>query len=113
MSKIEVWENRSITMIVSMTSRIEELAGEASDPNEAGQKMRQLYFTHCKLTKRQLTVDILRKLLERGVGTHDVESIAQKVIKGEPRRNPEIQDQTRRCDKVAKSHPTSKLEGEG
>ena len=90
MSKTEVWENRNITMIVSMTSRIEELAGEASDPNEAGQKMRQLYFTHCKLTKRQLTVDILRKLLERGVGTHDVESIAQKVIKGEPRRNPEI-----------------------
>ena len=90
MPESEVWENRNIIMVVSMTSRIEELAGEASDPYEAGQKMRQLYFTNCKLTKRQLTVDILKKLLERGVGTHDVESIARKVIKGEPRRNPEI-----------------------
>ena len=64
-----------------MTSRIEYLAREAADPIEAGKKMRQVYFTNCKLTNRQLTVDLLKKLLERGVGTHDVESIALKVIK--------------------------------
>ena len=77
-------------MIVGMTSRINQLAGEAADPEEAGKKMRQVYFTNCKLTNRQLTVDLLRKLFERGVGTHDVESIAKKIIKGEPRRNPNI-----------------------
>ena len=77
-------------MIVSMTSKIQELAEEASDPEEAGRKMRQLYFTNCKLTNRQLTVDLLKKLLERGVGTHDVENLSLKLIKGEPRRNPEI-----------------------
>ena len=77
-------------MIVGMTSRINQLAREAADPEEAGKKMRQVYFTNCKLTNRQLTVDLLRKLFERGVGTHDVESIAKKIIKGEPRRNPNI-----------------------
>ena len=73
-----------------MTSRINQLAEEAADPQEAGKKMRQVYFTNCKLTNRQLTVDLLRKLLERGVGTHDVENVALKIIKGEPRRNPKI-----------------------
>ena len=77
-------------MIVGMTSRINQLAREAADPEEAGKKMRQVYFTNCKLTNRQLTVDLLRKLFERGVGTHDVESIAKKIIKGEPRRNPKL-----------------------
>ena len=77
-------------MIVSVTSRIDILAREAADPYEAGQKMRQVFFTQIKLTKRQLTVDLLRKLLERGVGTHEVEQLAQRVIKGESRRNPEI-----------------------
>ena len=62
-----------------MTSRIDELADEAADPFEAGKRMRQVYFTNCKLTNRQLTVDLLKKLFERGVGTHDVESIALKV----------------------------------
>ena len=52
--------------------------------------MRQVYFTQIKLTKRQLTVDLLRKLFEREVGTHEVEQLAQKVIKEESRRNPEI-----------------------
>ena len=60
-------------MIVSVTSRIDNLAREAADPHEAGWKMRQVYFTQIKLTKRQLTVDLLRKLLERGIGTHEVE----------------------------------------
>ena len=68
-------------MIVSMTFKIDRLAQEAADPFEAGKIMRQVYFTNCKLTNRQLTVDLLKKLLERGVGTHDVESIALKVIK--------------------------------
>ena len=77
-------------MIVSVTSRIDNLAREAADPHEAGWKMRQVYFTQIKLTKRQLTVDLLRKLLERGIGTHEVEQLAQRVIKGEPRRNSEI-----------------------
>ena len=90
MPKGEVWEKKIVTMIVSMTSKIQELAEEASDPEEAGRKMRQLYFTNCKLTNRQLTVDLLKKLLERGVGTHDVEKLSLKLIKGEPRRNPEI-----------------------
>ena len=73
-----------------MTSRIDELAEEAADPIEAGRKMRQVYFSHCKLTNRQLTIDLLRKLIERGVGTHEVEILAQKLIKREPRRSPEI-----------------------
>ena len=77
-------------MIVSMISRIDELAEEAADPIEVGRKMRQVYFTHCKLTNRQLTIDLLRKLIERGVGTHEVEKLAQKVIKRESRRSPEI-----------------------
>ena len=77
-------------MIVSMTSRIDELAEEAADPTEAGRKMRQVYFSHCKLTYRQLTIDLLRKLIERGMGTHEVEKLAQKVIKGESRRSPKI-----------------------
>ena len=73
-----------------MTSRIEYLAREAADPYEAGKRMRQVYFTNCKLTNRQLTVDLLKKLYERGVGTHEVESIARKLIRGVPRRNPSI-----------------------
>ena len=77
-------------MIVSMTFKIDRLAQEAADPFEAGQKMRQVYFTQVKLTNRQLTVDLLRKLFERGVGTHEVEQLAGRVIKGESRRNPEI-----------------------
>ena len=35
-------------------------------------------------------MDLLRKLFERGVGTHEVEQLAGRVIKGESRRNPEI-----------------------
>ena len=68
-------------MIVSMTSRINQLAEEAADPQEAGKKMRQVYFTNCKLTNRQLTVDLLRELLERGVGTRVVESESREVGK--------------------------------
>ena len=77
-------------MIVRMTTEIERLAREAADPVEAGQKMRQVYFTQVKLTNRQLTVDLLRKLYEREIGTHEVEQLAKKVIKGESRRNPKI-----------------------
>ena len=55
-------------MIVSMTVEIDRLAQEAADPVEAGQKMRQVYFTQVKLTNRQLTVDLLRKLYERAIG---------------------------------------------
>ena len=73
-----------------MTMEIERLAREAADPVEAGRKMRQVYFTQVKLTNRQLAVDLLRKLFERGVGTHEVEQLAGKVIKGESRRNPDI-----------------------
>ena len=50
--------------------------------------MRQCYFTLGKLTKRQLTVDCLRKLCVRRVGTHEVERLARSFIKGETRRNP-------------------------
>ena len=39
MPKEEVWEKKIATMIVSMTSKIQELAEEASDPEEAGRKM--------------------------------------------------------------------------
>ena len=77
-------------MIVSMTMEIERLGREAADPVEAGRKMRQVYFTQVKLTNRQLTVDLLRKLYEREIGTHEVEQLAKKVIKGESRRNPKI-----------------------
>ena len=70
-------ENKQRRMFVSMTSRIEYLAREAADPIEAGKRIRQVYFTNCKLTNRQLTVDLLKKLYERGVGTHEVASIAQ------------------------------------
>ena len=52
--------------------------------------MRQVYSAQIKLTNRQLTVDFLKKILERKVGTHEVEALAQKVVKGEDRRNPEI-----------------------
>ena len=69
---------------------IDELAGEAADPTEAGRKMRQCFYTLGKITKRQLTVDCLRKLIVRKVGTHEVEGLAKKVIKGEERRNPKI-----------------------
>ena len=69
---------------------IDELAGEAADPTEAGRKMRRCFYTLEKITKRQLTVDCLRKLVMRKVGTHEVEGLAKKVIKGEERRNPKI-----------------------
>ena len=72
-----------------MTTTIDNLAMEAADPLVAGEKMRQLYLTHCKLTNRQLTVDLLMKLMEFKVGTHEVEKIALSLIKGEVRRNPE------------------------
>ena len=73
-----------------MTFWIEELAQEAADPIVAGMKMRQVFYTLNKLTNRQLTVDLLRKLYERKVGTHEVESVAKKLVKGETRRNPEL-----------------------
>ena len=69
---------------------IDRLAREAADPVEAGQKMRQVYFTQVKLTNRQLTVDLLRKFYDREIGTHEVAQLAKKVIKGESRRNPKI-----------------------
>ena len=71
-----------------MTFWIEELAGDAADPTEAGRKMRRSFFTLVKLTNRQLTVDLLRKLCERNVGTKEVEVMASRVIRGQKgRRN--------------------------
>ena len=70
--------------------KINQLATKAADPIVAGEKMRQVYSAQIKLTNRQLTVDFLKKILERKVGTHEVEALAQKVVKGEDRRNPEI-----------------------
>ena len=70
---------------------MEDLAVNAAEPTEAGEKMRHNYYALIKLTNRQLTVDILRKLCERKVGVREVESMARKVIKGEEhRRNPKI-----------------------
>ena len=66
-----------------MTLWIETLAEDAADPTEAGRKMRRSFFTLVKLTNRQLTVDLLRKLCERKVGTLEVEGLARKVIRGE------------------------------
>ena len=71
-------------------NKINQLATEAADPIVAGEKMRQVFFAQIKLTNRQLTVDFLRKMLERRVGTHEVESLAQRVIKWDGRRNPEV-----------------------
>ena len=74
----------------NMALWIDDLAREAADPSEAGRKMRQCFYTLGKLTNRQLTVDLLRKLCERRVGTHEVESTARRVIKGQVRRNLEV-----------------------
>ena len=60
-----------------MTLCIENLAQEAADPIVAGRKMRQYYYTLEKLTKRQLTVDFLRKLCVRKMGTHEVKKMAR------------------------------------
>ena len=76
--------------LIMMTLRIEELAREAADPEEAGRKMRQVYFSLIKLTNRQLTVDSLEKMKERKVGSHEIEKLAKQMVKGETRRNPEI-----------------------
>ena len=73
-----------------VTLRIEELAQEAADPEEAGRKMRQTYFCLVKLRNRQMTVDLFRKLVERKVGTNEVEQIAMKLVKGETKRNPNL-----------------------
>ena len=73
-----------------MTLWIDNLAQEAADPTEAGRKMRQCFYTLGKLTKRQLTLDCLRKLCVRRVGTHEVERMARMVVRGEGRRNSKI-----------------------
>ena len=65
-----------------MTFWIDNLADEAADPTEAGRKMRQINFTLRKLTKRQLTVDCLRKLRMRKVGTNEVETMSSSMIRG-------------------------------
>ena len=71
-----------------MTLWIDNLAQEAADPIEAGRMMRQCFFSLGKLTKRQLTVDFLRRLFVRKVGTNEVERMAKGIIRGEERRNP-------------------------
>ena len=38
-------------MIVSMTSRINQLAGETADPEEAGKKMRQVYYPRVSIAE--------------------------------------------------------------
>ena len=73
-----------------MTFWIDNLADQAADPTEAGRKMRQCYYTLEKLTKRQLTVDCLKKLRVRRVGTNEVEKMSKRMIRGEVRRNPKI-----------------------
>ena len=40
-----------------VTLMIQELAMEAADPEEAGRKMRQTFYSLGKLSNRQLTVD--------------------------------------------------------
>ena len=70
-----------------MTLWIDELARDAADPLEAGRKMRRVFFALGKVARRQLTVNLLRKLCERRVGTHEIEKVAQNVIKGGGRRN--------------------------
>ena len=77
-------------MNINMATTIDNLAREAADPLAAGRMMRQLYLTHCKLTNRQLTVDLLSKMVQFKVGTHEVEKMSLSLIKGEERRNPEI-----------------------
>ena len=65
-----------------MTFWIDNLADQAADPTEAGRKMRQCYYTLEKLTKRQLTVDCLKKLRVRRVGTNEVEKMSKRMIRG-------------------------------
>ena len=75
-----------------MTFWIEELAREAADPVVAGRKMREVFYCLGKLVNRQLTADCLRKLIERRVGTHEVEKSARLTIKEDRRRNLEVVD---------------------
>ena len=73
-----------------MAYRIEELAREAADPEMAGRKMRQVYYSLDKLTNRQLTVNSLEKMKERKVGSNEIEKLAKQMVKGETKRNPSI-----------------------
>ena len=75
-----------------MTLWIEELASEAAEPITAGRKMRAVFFCLGKLVNRQLTTNLLRKLIERRVGTHEVEKSARLTIKDNLRRNLEVVD---------------------
>ena len=85
-------EKRKKHSVVKMTFWIEELANEAADPVVAGKKMREVFYCLGKLVNRQLTVDCLRKLIERKVGTHEVEKSARLTIKNDRRRNLEVVD---------------------
>jgi len=87
---LKVREKEIDTESIMVTLKIAELAMEAADPELAGRKMRQVFFSLDKLTNRQLTVDSLEKMKERKVGTHEIERLAMQMIKGETRRNPEI-----------------------
>ena len=70
---------------------IRELAQECYDPNRASQAMHDLLCSNMKLSRRTLTTNLLIKLKQLGIGTHDVEKYAMGVSKQNVRKTRNVQ----------------------
>ena len=57
------------------------LSGMTADPSKAARAMLDTGKRHLKMTKRQISLNTLEKLLRKQLGTEDVEQMSTKVIK--------------------------------
>ena len=65
----------------SAAAHIKVLSMMAADPIKAARAMLDTGKKHMKLTKKQISLNTLERLMKKQLGTEDVERMAEKVVK--------------------------------
>ena len=65
----------------SAAAHLKVLSAMAADPIKAARAMLDTGKKHMKVTKKQISLNTIERLLKKQLGTEDVERMAMKVVK--------------------------------
>ena len=74
-------QTTKLTMLNQTFAQIRNLSYQLPDQPRADRAMHQLLCTNIKLTRKVLTVNLIRTILKRNIGTNDVERYVRIVCK--------------------------------
>ena len=71
----------------SAAAQIIVLSGMTADPPKAARAMLDTGKKHMKLTRKQISLNTLERLMRKQLGTEDVERMSEKAVKESKKRD--------------------------